>query len=244
MGLGGTKEAWVPQIRAFKRYYQVIAFDNRGVGRTGMAEEPFTVENMAEDTLALLDHLGIDSAHILGYSLGGMVAQVIAIDYPERVKKLILVSTVAVGDEPDPSTSGIPKALGLEPSDVEQALKSIDVERLLAAVFDLSFNRWTTRILMRLFARRFAGVVGLEGVTAQLTAAASVNTLDRLDSIRADTLVLTGAADRLVYPSASRVLASRIPHAKLVMIKGGSHAFAIEMRRRFNRAVLDFLNGN
>jgi pimeloyl-ACP methyl ester carboxylesterase len=209
-----------------------------------MADEPITVEIMAEDTLALLDYLGIDSAHILGYSLGGLVAQVIAIRYPERVKKLILVSTVALGTEPDPSTSGIPKALGLEPSDIEQGLKSIDAEKVLPAVLELSFNRWAYRTLMRLFARRYARRVRHEGLAAQFVAAAGMNTLEGLGSIQADTLVLTGAADRLVPPSASRVLAGRIPHAKLVMIKGGSHAFAIEMRGRFNRAVLDFLNEN
>jgi 3-oxoadipate enol-lactonase len=243
MGLGGTKEAWRLQTRAFKRHYQVITFDNRGMGWPPGEQGAFTVEVMAGDTIALLDHLGVASAHILGYSLGGLVAQEIAIRHPERVRKLILTSTVAPGAEMDPSLSSIPKALGLGTGDTPPDLEGVDLNTVLPLVMELSFNRWYYRIMIRFLARRLGMhmQVGLDGMAAQLVAAASANTLERLDSIQAPTLVLTGAGDRLVDPSASRVLASRIPHAKLVMVEGGSHAFAIEMRRRFNREVLNFL---
>ncbi len=241
MGLGGTKEAWGLQVHAFKRRYRVITFDNRGVGRTGVGQQPITVEVMAHDTITLLDHLGIDSAHILGYSLGGLVAQEVAIRFPQRVKKLILVSTVALGAEPDPSTAGIPNALGMEPAEVQQGMKSADLEKILPALTERAFNRRGYRLLLRPMTRLFMQRIELDGLAGQLMAAARARTLDRLGSIQAATMVLTGTGDRLVDPAASRVLASRIPNAKLVMIEGGSHAFAIEMSRHFNRAVLDFL---
>ena len=241
MGLGGRKEDWRPQVRAFKRYFRVITFDNRGVGGSSRLPGQITIEAMVGDTLALLDHLGIDRAHILGYSLGGIVAQQIAIRYPERVNKLILASTVAVGDESDGSVEGLQKALGLKQDGGQQGLEGVDARRIMPAVTDLAFNRWQYRLIVRLLAPLLAQRIGLEGLTGQFQAAADVNTLDRLGSIEATTLVLTGTDDRLVDASASRVLASRIPRAKLVMIEGGSHGVAIEMRRRFNQAVLDFL---
>jgi 3-oxoadipate enol-lactonase len=249
MGLGGPKEAWGFQANAFKRHYRVITFDNRGVGQTAVGQQAITVEVMADDTLALLDHLGIDSAHILGYSLGGLVAQEIAIRHPERVKKLILVSTVAIGAEPDEISAGMAKRLGLEPAGSQRDVTSADLQKLMRLVAERSFNRWAFRTVMRFqltlmgfLLRHHPGrMKGGDGLAAQFMAAASANTLERLGSIQARTLVLTGAGDRLVDPEASRVLASRIPNAKLVMIEGGSHAFAIEMRRQFNRAVLEFL---
>lgn len=241
MGLGGRKENWKPQVRAFKRYFRVITFDNRGVGGSSRLPGPITIEAMVSDTLALLDHLGIDRAHVLGYSLGGIVAQEIAIRYPERVNKLILASTVAIGDESDASVEGLQKTLGLEQGGGQQGLEGVDARRIMPAVTDLAFNKWYYRLVIRLLAPLQAHSIGLEALTGQFQAAADVNTLGRVDSIQATTLVLTGTDDRLVDASASRVLASRIPHAKLVTIEGGSHSVAIEMRRRFNEAVLDFL---
>ena len=111
----------------------------------------------------------------------------------------------------------------------------------MPALIELSFNRWPYRLALGLLARLYARRMRPEGLAGQMEAAASANTLDRLRSIQAETLVLTGTDDRLIDPSASKLMASRIPHAKLVMIEGGSHAMAIEMRGAFNAAVLHFL---
>jgi 3-oxoadipate enol-lactonase len=244
MGLGGTKEAWVFQTRAFRQYYRVITFDNRGVARSEEQQQPFTIEVMANDTLALLDHLAIDQAHILGYSLGGMVAQDIAIRYPERVMKLILASTMALDGETERATADVQRALGLEPGDRQQSVESVDLRHVMQSFIELSFNRWQYRLALGLLARLYMPRLTPEGLAGQMQAAASANTLDRLGSIQANTLVLTGTGDRIIDPSASEVLASRIPRAKLAMIEGGSHAMALEMSGRFNEAVLDFLREN
>jgi pimeloyl-ACP methyl ester carboxylesterase len=241
MGVGGTKEAWAFQTRAFRPYYRVITFDNRGVGRSEGQQRPFTIEVMVNDTLALLDHLGIDQAHILGYSLGGIVAQEIAIGHPERVMKLILASTLARGGATQDVTIGARRALGLEPGDRRQRVEILALRHIMPSLIELSFNRWEYRLALGLLARLYVRRIRPEGLAGQMQAAASANTLDRLDRIEATTLVLTGTGDRLIDPSASKLLASRIPHAELVMIEGGSHAMAIEMRGSFNAAVLDFL---
>jgi pimeloyl-ACP methyl ester carboxylesterase len=241
MGLAGSKEAWLFQVPAFRRHYQVITFDNRGVDSTRAGAHTFTIEEMAADVIALLDHLGIESAHILGYSLGGLVAQEVAIRYPSRVRKLILASSVAVGREPERSTAGVQKTLGLDAGGAEKGTRSLDLKKVMPALVSLAFNKWGFRALTRLLAGAYSRRLRLDGLAAQLRAPAGANTLDRLGSIRARTLVMTGTRDRVVDPSASHTLASRIPHARLVLVEGGSHAFSIEMSRRFNREVLDFL---
>lgn len=241
MGLGGSKEAWLFQIPALDRHYQVITFDNRGVDSTRAGAQAFTIEEMAADVIALLDHLGIESAHILGYSLGGLVAQELAIRYPTRVRKLILASTLAVSGGPGQSTGGAQAALGLDAAGTEQGMTGRSLEKVMPGLVSLAFNKWGFRALTRLLAGAYSRRLRLDGLAAQLRAPAGANTLDRLGSIRARTLVMTGTRDRVVDPSASHTLASRIPGARLVLVEGGSHAFSIEMSRRFNREVLDFL---
>lgn len=93
MGLGGTRQSWVFQKRAFSRHFKVVTFDSRGVGKSDKTSEPFAMKTMADDTIGLMDHLGIDRAHVLGVSHGGRVAQEVAINYPDRVIKLVLAST-------------------------------------------------------------------------------------------------------------------------------------------------------
>ena len=169
------------------------------------------------------------------------MAQEIAIGHPERVIKLILASTLSRGGATEDVTIGAQQALGPKPGDRVHSGVALDVRHAMPTLIELSFNRWAYRLVLGLFARFYARRIRPEGLAGQMQAAAGASTLDRLGSIQAKTLVLTGTGDRLIDPSASEVLASRIPHAKLVMIEGGSHAMAIEMRRAFNTAVLDFL---
>lgn len=92
-GLNSNKGAWRYQTRVFKKYYRVITFDNRGAGKSDKPLGPYTIKMMAEDTIGLMDHLNVEKAHVLGYSLGGMIAQELAISYPKRVDKLVLGRT-------------------------------------------------------------------------------------------------------------------------------------------------------
>ncbi len=97
-GLGGTKRLWRRQTRLFKKYFRTITFDNRGVGKSDRPVGPYTIKMMADDTVGLMDYLRIERAHILGESMGGMIAQELAINHPERVDKLVLACTYARSD--------------------------------------------------------------------------------------------------------------------------------------------------
>ena len=172
------------------------------------------------------------------------MAQEIAIGHPERVIKLVLASTLTRGGATEDVTIDARRALGPEPGDGDRSGEALGLRDAMPTLIELSFNRWAYRLALGLLARVYARRIRPEGLADQMRVAASANTLGRLGRIEAKTLVLTGTGDRLIDPSASRLLASRIPHAKLVMIEGGSHAMAIEMRGEFNAAVLHFLRAD
>ena len=249
MGLGGAKWSWIFQTLAFKKFYQVITFDNRGVGRTDKPSEPFTVKTMADDTIGLMDHLGADRAHILGVSLGGMIAQEIAINYPERVNKLILGCTTSGLDDEinrEDYDSKLPETFGLKDDfsikDIQNLdLRNVDFSKVMSHLTRLAFNKRHYRILLAQLSKLYVKINGYNGLIGQLEAARKHSTLDRLHMIRAPTMVITGTEDRLVPPHSSETLAEKISNAKLVKVEGGSHSFPAEMRKQFNKEVLNFL---
>jgi pimeloyl-ACP methyl ester carboxylesterase len=241
MGLGGGHGGWFFQIRAFRKYFRLITFDNRGVGKTGKPGESYTTRTMADDTIGLMDCLGIDKAHILGVSLGGMIAQEVAINYPQRVRKLVLVSTTAGADETSDIPSELLRAAGVDEGSAEVDIRSVDINKLMSSLNSLAFNRRLYKMFVLPLSNVYMKWVGTDGLLGQFEAAVGHSALDRLHLIEALTLVMTGSEDRLVPPRSSEVIASRIPNTRLVKAEGGSHTFIAEMRSRFNREVLDFL---
>lgn len=115
MGLGANRSGWSPQISFFKKHYTVVTFDNRGVGKSDKPEGPYSIRMMADDTVKLMDHLEIKKTHIMGASMGGMIAQELAINYPERVSKLVLACTFACKDENSGDTAEQAELLHLSP---------------------------------------------------------------------------------------------------------------------------------
>jgi 3-oxoadipate enol-lactonase len=232
-GFSADQSLWKPQIPAFKKRYQVIIFDNRGVGKSDKPKGPYSPKMMAEDTVKLMDYLNIKQAHILGHSMGGLIAQEIAINYPERVMKLILASTWASQDN---------DANGLTPPMLEAAklpMRQAGV-LLVDAIMDKPFNRWFVAPALKNYWRRIKEPEAT-GITGQLEAPTGYNSLDKLPFIKAPTLVITGTNDRVVKPTSSETIAKKIPKARLVKINKGSHADFIEMSKVFNKEVLNFL---
>ncbi len=240
-GFGGNHQAWFFQTPVFQKYYRVIIFDNRGIGKTDKSSEPYTIRTMAEDVIGLMDYLGIDKAHVLGLSMGGLVAQEIAISYPERVIKLVLGSTFAgseINDNPE-----MMKAFGIREGTTDVDVKSIDFRKLMNFMVSSAFNKRLYRMVQLPLLKLSMRSINPSGYLEQMAVVTSYTTLDRLHQIKAPTLVITGAGDRLVSPSMSDLIASKIPNARLVKVKGGSHAFFMEMRGKFNKEVLGFLMG-
>jgi pimeloyl-ACP methyl ester carboxylesterase len=235
MGFTAGRSGWMPQIRFFKKYYRVITFDNRGVGKSDKPPGPYSTRMMADDTVKLMDLLGIEKAHIMSVSMGGMIAQELAINYPQKVMKLVLASTYARQDETSGDTLELAKFLQLTP------------EKKISAMVGLAFNKPLYRFTFGLLARvqtRFTGDSGRVGIAGQSEACLKHDTLERLSSITAPTLVIVGTGDRIIKPVSSEVIAGKIPNAKLVKVEGGSHYFSFEMKRIFNREVLNFLKSD
>ncbi|HET8578116.1 MAG TPA: alpha/beta fold hydrolase [Methylomirabilota bacterium] len=237
MGWGGDHTAWAFQIPAFAAQYRVIAFDNRGVGQSDVPDEPYTIAGMAEDTLALLDRLGIRQAHICGASMGGMIAQEIALVHPDRVLTLQLHCTLAQID-----------AYGLFLIDAilraKASLGREDFTRLMIP-WVLSHKTLAERgEFVRLFIERaveYPYPTTLTGLARQADAIRRHDTLERLGAIRVPTLITTGTEDILVPPSRSRELHSRIAGSELVEIPGAGHLHFMEEFEAFNEACLGFL---
>jgi pimeloyl-ACP methyl ester carboxylesterase len=241
MGFGGGCRGWYFQVRVFKKHYSVIIFDNRGIGKSDKATEPYTIRTMASDTLGLMDYLGVARAHVLGMSLGSLVAQEIAIEHPERVDKLILACASIGETQEDDMHERMVKAFKVKEGPDGVDLRSVNFEEAMDTVVALSFNKRLYRMLLAPMSKVYVKMIGVDGHLRQIEAVMGYNTLDRLHRIKAPTLVLTGTADNIIPPKYSEQIASLIPNARLVRVEGGSHALNIEMRSRFNKEVLDFL---
>ena len=249
MGFATDSVGWMLQVPAFAERHRTIVFDNRGVGRTSKPTGAYTIHEMADDAVALLDHLDIDRTHVLGLSMGGMIAQEVVLRHPDRVRGLVLAATFP---EPDVATEEQRKVIFTEMggSIAETGEMKIDFtamnpmsffQHLLPLVFTPAFIQTELPKLMQMFAGALQWGFSLEAIMGQMQAIMAHKATDRLAQVKAPTLVLTGDADRLISPANSTVLAENIPGAKLVTVPGGSHGFNLETPDVFNRAVLDFL---
>ena len=237
MGWGGDHTAWAFQLPALAERYRVIALDNRGAGQTDAPDAPYTVAGMARDTLGLMDALGVRRAHVAGASMGGMIAQELALGAPERVLTLQLHCTLA---RPDP-------------------YGTILVESLLRVRAREDREEWSRALLPWVICRKTARErpdfvqlmiqravdnpypTSYTGLRRQAEAIGSHDTLDRLAALRMPVLITTGAEDILVPPAFSSEIHARIPSADLVVLPDAGHVHFLEQPQTFNEAVLAFL---
>ena len=239
-GFASAQNTLFALARVFARNYRVVTFDNRGIGGSDKPTGPYSTSMMANDTVGLMDLLEISRAHVLGGSMGGMVAQHIAIDHPQRVDKLVLFSTSADGRW----LSDLAEMITPNWNRSWPDLTSTDLRKLTVAIASRTCNRPLSRLVFMALAKLQARYGTLKGLAEQIEAMMTHNVLDRLYLIRVPTLVLAGGKDRVIAPQSSDVLASRITGAKLVIIEGGSHVVAGEMVDRFTREVLGFLRSD
>lgn len=243
MGYSASQIGWILHRGVFKKHYRVVTFDNRGVGKTDKPSGAYSTKMMADDTAGLMEHLGIKKAHVLGVSMGGMIAQELAKNYPERINKLILACTFAARDKTSGLSPEFPKALGFGEDYSDADARSVPIRKIVDTLFSLSFNSQIFKILLSPVIKIQVRLIKTTGLVGQLEAVLGHNTLKDLPKIKVPTLVITGTKDRVINPNSSEVMAKLIPNSKMVKVEGGSHAFLIEMRSRFNKEVLDFLRG-
>ena len=236
-GFGTGLWIWYRQIPALAGHFRVIAFDPRGVARSDKPDEPVTMRGYADDAAALLEALGVESAHVLGASFGGFVAQELALAYPARTRKLVLCCTSFGGPRhcpPAPETlRAIASTKGLNS---EERVR----ENLLLA-FSPAFVAEQPEEVERVIHLRAENDVPEYAYLRQLQAAMAFNAEERVAEVEAPTLVITGDADVIVPHENSANLAASIPGATLRVIEGGSHTFFIERPEEFNSAVIEFI---
>ena len=240
MGYGHNSGHWFSQIPGLSHEYGVIAFDNRGTGRSVKPDIPYTVQMLAEDMSGLLEALGIDAAHIYGVSMGGMIAQEFALRYPDKMIGLILGCTTCGGRNsimPDAEAMG----LLFDTERMKRLTPEEGARETLPFLCNQEFIDNNPDIAERYIAKTVEYVTPLRGFMRQAEAITAHDTYNRLPQIKAPTLVIAGTADRLVPVENSRILASRIPNAELVILENMGHFFFMEALEEANKAILDFL---
>jgi pimeloyl-ACP methyl ester carboxylesterase len=239
-GFTAVKESWELQVAELAKHFRVITFDNRGVGETILPTAPFSVADMAADTAGLMDALGIDSAHFFGVSMGGLIAQVLALDYPERVKKVALGCT----------THGGRHAVQPEPEVMEILAKASDptipveksVRLRLPVIFAKRFIREEPERLEEFVRLSIRYWPTPEGAAGQLGALSVFNVKKRLGEIRCPVLAITGSEDRMMPPENSRLLAEGIAGAEHYVVDGTGHSFFLEKPDEVNGVLIDFFS--
>ncbi len=236
MGLGGSRREWHRLLTELSAEYRVIVFDNRGVGDNSASDEAFSIPLMASDAKAVLDAADVDAAHVLGMSMGGMIAQEFALNYPEKTRSLILAVTACGGRE---AVSAKPEVLlTLQGSGVSRT-----PEEAFWAMAPFIYDQNTPRaVIDEDLAVREGKFVKPENFMRQLQAIISwQGTHSRLSNIKVPTLVLHGKNDQLIPSANARILADQIPNAKLVELENSSHIFMTDQPAKSAAAILEFL---
>lgn len=235
MGLGWPSYSWYRTRPVLSERYRTIAFDNRGIGQSDAPPGPYSMTQMAADAAAVLKAANVNTAHILGVSMGGMIAQEFALQYPQKARSLVLGCTAAGG----------PHAVQAKP-EVIQVLMSRgvypDPEAFSAAIEPFIYDPGTpqSRRDEDLQVRR-KWFPKPDAYFAQLQAIVGWEAYSRIGQIAAPTLVVHGATDLLVPPENARLIAERIPGAKLVILPNASHIFNTDQSAAAHAVILDFL---
>jgi 3-oxoadipate enol-lactonase len=230
MGVAGHHRMWREEFVArLAEQFDVIAYDHRGIGESSPTES-FTLDDLVRDAVAVLDWAGVADAHVVGLSMGGTVAQLVALDHPERVRSLSLVATWPGGD--DVFGDGVIKLAG--------AGKAPDEETATWMMFEANFGPAFVAETQNFPQFRDTGLairVPTAVTMSQMAAAADHEALDRLHTVKAPTLVVHGTQDAIVKASAGERLAGAIPGARLELWPGLGHLLCWEAPERLAEAI-------
>jgi pimeloyl-ACP methyl ester carboxylesterase len=236
-GLGSNADHWYAQLPDLAAHFRVIVFDNRGIGRSSDPGGDFTIRDMADDTVGLMEVLAIPRAHVLGVSMGGMIAQQLALDHPRRVRGLVLVVSHCGGAHQVRPSAEIARLVG------EMATAGTPESRIkaLPAFFDPETLKTNLACAQTYATVSLKYPADAKILSRQFTAIQAFDLYDRLPAIQAPTLVVASTGDALIPPGNSEILAARIPNARMVAIPGGGHQILIEQPQACNQVVVDFL---
>ena len=247
-GTGISLAPWrVFQVPEFSRRYQVLIYDHRGLGRSDKPDVPYSTRLFAKDCAGLMDALGIGKAHIMGHSMGGRVAQWIALDHPEKVRSLVLSGTGSgkYSDALEDYPRGVPLDAALEM--IEKGYEKYQHDHWGPGfMFSDEFMKEHPEVVKTFQDLIVDEVPPLKCYLRHVVARQCHETTDRVHEIKAPALVIGGGKDTRDrgtgnHVESSRALAEKIPHAELVLVEGGKHGYLREMPEKGHPPILDFL---
>ncbi|MBV0923014.1 alpha/beta hydrolase [Halomicroarcula limicola] len=236
-GLGYGRWMWRWQRRAVADDYDTILWDNRGTGESSEPEGPYTIEQMAGDLAAVLDDAGVESAHVVGASMGGMIAMQFALD-DDRVASLTLMCTSPGGPEEVPTPETTVQRMYGDPGDMDEREA---IRYKMAPALTDEFAEENEDLLERIVDWRLDSDASDQARQWQGAAVEGFDVHDRLDEIRVPALVLHGTADRVVPIQNGERLAGDLPDAEFVSLDGAPHLLFVERRDEVNRLLTEFL---
>jgi len=252
-GMNDNLDCWDPRlIGGLSRRLKLLLFDTRGAGRTDVSDREYTIRLFADDTAGLMNALGIPKAHILGISMGGMVAQELAIIYPEKVSKLVLCSTSShwgPNNEASKIVSAMDRGCSIEelaeiylsfPFVKDYPINYIRRNPTMVNVFTADFVKENPDLVNLYQQRVMDHPISVEASKRQFNAVKKFNTQERLQKIKAPTLILHGEKDFVFAPENGSNLTEGIPNAKLVHLQKSAHYLAEEMNEVIH-AIIEFL---
>jgi pimeloyl-ACP methyl ester carboxylesterase len=225
---------WYRTKPLLTKHYRTITFDNRGAGRSDVPAGPYPIATMASDAAGVLDAAGVESAHLYGVSMGGMIAQEFALQFPKRVKSLILGCTQAGGPEakhPVPEVLEVITRQGMTPEEAARAINPY--------IYD---KRTPPSRLEEDLKIRLQWTPTFDGYMAQLQGIMMWEAYSRIAQIAAPTLIVHGETDQLVPPENGKLIAQRISGSKIVMIPDASHIYSTDQPDAAHKPVLEFLS--
>ena len=227
-GLGYARWGWEPVVEPLARSFEVLVFDNRGIGGSDAPPGPYTAAQLGADAVQVLDEAGVERAHVAGTSLGGMVAQELVLAHPERVDRLVLSCT----------TPGGPKAFPMPQRTVDLMLAQATLREYVENALEPDVR---PEIVDRILAHRERTAQPFEAWAAQAAAGVAFDAYDRLGAVAAPTLVQHGDGDVVVDPRNADLLATAIPGARVSIFPGCGHLYFWQEPERFVRELEEFL---
>lgn len=236
-GLASDSQSWATVLKGLSKDFQVITFDNRGCGRTKCKENEIAIDGIVADSIALLNHLQIEKTHVLGHSMGGYVAQQLAIDYPDKINKLILADTSAFTNKRNQTLFNDLAAYREDGMDLKKwfrwfffwifTWKFFEDEKIVEANLYYSID--------------YPYLQSSEGFEQQVKAINKFDVSDRLNEITEETLILCGKEDILYDPYESIQILSKIKNSSVALVENAAHALFVENPGDFIEVVVGFL---
>lgn len=239
MGLSANIDWWNPKfLKAMEKQYKILIFDNRDAGRSDNISQPYRIKDLATDVVKLMNKLTIDKAHILGISMGGMIAQELVLNYPDKVDKLVLASTNCGNPK---SVLPSKKVLARLTQNWKGYAEAEIIDEFIPLLYTDEFINNNPQTIEETKNRMLKAPITPEAYQRQINAILQFNTGRRLKEITHPTLVLHGTEDILLPPENGEIIAEEIPNAELKIFENIGHALFSHKNEKVPQAVLKFL---